>query len=250
MDKILTKIKPLKFLIIIVEMNKAEKVSSILNEHGFQFQFVSIAEGTAPSEIRSYWGFGETEKSIIWSIIPGDTAEYVLSILKTEFSFNKPNTGVAFVLPINSFVDPIIATHIGSCGDKPQNQPAKGEIKMEDRLFSLLMAIVKKGYSDEVMEAAREAGAQGGTIIKARGTGEHEIAKFMGMMIEPEKDIIIILAKKGSRTAIMKSIYDKAGLHTEGNGLILSLPVEEVLGAFSLNSELAEEALSDDNPSS
>lgn len=242
MDTPIVKPKPLEFLVVIVDMEIGEEVSMFLNEHGFRFHFVSIAEGTAPSEIESYWGFGETEKSVIWSIIPKESSKYILSLLENEFSFNKPNTGLAFIMPIKSFADPIIASHIAGCGDKPENYETEGGRKMEDRVYSLLMAIVKKGFSDEVMEAAREAGARGGTIMKARGTGEHEIVKFLGMTIEPEKDVILILAKQDKRSEIMKAIYEKAGLHREGNGLIIALPVDDVVGFFNLNRDLADEA--------
>jgi nitrogen regulatory protein PII len=243
MDEIMTKIKPLSLLVAIVDMNQGEKVSMFLNEHGYRFHFVSIAEGTAPTEIRSYWGFGETEKSIVWGLIPKDNSKYIFSILNEEFHLTKPNTGIAFIVPIKSFADPIIASHIASCGDKPNdNNTEDGGKKMEDRVYSLLMAIVKKGFSDEVMEAARAVGARGGTIMKARGTGEHEIVKFLGITIEPEKDIILILTKQENRSAIMKTIYEKAGLHTEGNGLIIALPVDEVLGSFNLNNDIASEA--------
>ncbi|MFA6617632.1 MAG: P-II family nitrogen regulator [Candidatus Neomarinimicrobiota bacterium] len=242
MEGDIKKIKPLKLLIAIVDMNKGEKLSMFLNDHDYKFHFVSIAEGTAPSEIRSYWGFEDTQKSVVWALIPGDSSKHVLSIIKNEFMLNRPNTGVVFIVPIESFADPVVADHISKCGDRPENKNEEnGEEKMDKREYSLLMAIVKKAYSDEVMAAAREVGAKGGTILKARGTGEHEITKFLGITIEPEKDIILILTKREKRSNIMKTIYEKAGLHTEGNGLILALPVDEALGSFNLNHEMVEE---------
>lgn len=242
MEGDIKKINPLKLLIAIVDMNKGEKLSMLLNDHDYKFHFVSIAEGTAPSEIRSYWGFEDTQKSVVWGLIPGNSSKHVLSIIKNEFMFNRPNTGVVFIVPIESFADSVVADHISKCGDRPENEPEEnGEETMNKREYSLLMAIVKKGYSDEVMAAAREVGAKGGTIIKARGTGGHEITQFLGITIEPEKDIILILTKREKRSEIMKTIYEKAGLHTEGNGLILSLPVSEALESINLNNELLEE---------
>ena len=149
---------------------------------------------------------------------------------------------MTLTLPIKSFADPIIASHIGGSGDKPENYETEGERKMEEKFIRCLWLLLK-GFSDEVMAAARKAGARGGTIMKARGTGEHEIVKFLGMTIEPEKDVIIILAKKDKRSEIMKAIYEKAGLHTEGNGLVIALPVDDVVGSFNLNSQLADEAI-------
>lgn len=105
---------------------------------------------------------------------------------------------------------------------------------MSDQSYSLIFAIVNRGFSGVVMEGARSAGARGGTIMNARGTGSLDIEKFMGMTIEPEKEIILILAPKEKRKDIMKAIYKTAGLNTEGNGFAIALPVEEVVGLFNL----------------
>lgn len=236
--------KPLKFLVAIVDMKKGEMLASLLNEHNYNVHYISIAQGTAPTEIRSYWGFSDTEKSLLWGLILGDASEYVLDLLTENAELTKANSGVAFTIPIRSFANPALLSYISQGGDMPTKNN-EGDNTMDEKekpTHSLLMAIVKKGYADDVMEAARQAGARGGTIFRARGTGNHETAKFLGVTIEPEKDVILILARRGSRTAIMRSIYDKAGLHTEGNGLVLALPVENVVGSFNLNKEIIEKA--------
>ncbi|MBR6751311.1 MAG: P-II family nitrogen regulator [Clostridia bacterium] len=105
---------------------------------------------------------------------------------------------------------------------------------MEDKKsFSLLVAIVKRGYSESAMSAAREAGARGGTVFNARGTGSLEAQKFLGVPIEPEKEVLLILAEKSVRQDIMRAIYKEAGLETNGNGIVFALPVEDVVGAFT-----------------
>lgn len=109
---------------------------------------------------------------------------------------------------------------------------------MSDTKFALIIIVVKKGFADAVMDAARTAGAKGGTIIHARGTATAETQTFLGLNIEPEKDLVMILAENEKRNGIMKSIDGKAGLDQEGNGLIFSLPVEEVLGSFNLSNTL------------
>lgn len=95
---------------------------------------------------------------------------------------------------------------------------------------SLIIAIVNKGYSEEVMTAAREAGAGGGTVLHARGTGSAEAAKIFGITVEPEKDFIMILSTDEARGAIMMAIKQAAGIATPGRGICFSLPVDDVLG--------------------
>ena len=103
--------------------------------------------------------------------------------------------------------------------------------------YSLIVTIVNRGYSDEVMDAAREAGAQGGTILYSRGAGIHETETFFGISIQPEKELVMILAKEEIRAAILQAIVHKTGLNREGRGLSFSLPVSAVSGICHLNSE-------------
>ncbi|HOO22470.1 MAG TPA: P-II family nitrogen regulator [Clostridia bacterium] len=107
--------------------------------------------------------------------------------------------------------------------------------------YSLLIAIVRKGFCEKVMIAAHAAGARGGTLIHGRGTGSLDASKIWGVTIEPEKDIILILTEKSARQEIMKAIYKEAGLTTEGNGIVISLPVEDVIGIANITKEIVEE---------
>ena len=95
---------------------------------------------------------------------------------------------------------------------------------MESACYSMILAIVRHGYADTVMNAARKEGARGGTVLNARGTGGADISKFLGVTIEPEREIILILARSDLRKAILEAIYEAAGLHTEANGLTVTLP--------------------------
>jgi nitrogen regulatory protein PII len=105
-------------------------------------------------------------------------------------------------------------------------------------VYSLLIAIVQRGYCESVMMAAKHAGAKGGTVLHGRGTGSLDASKVWGVTIEPEKDIVLILTEKSIRKDIMKAIYKDAGLTTEGKGIVLSLPVEDIIGITSLTNDI------------
>ena len=100
---------------------------------------------------------------------------------------------------------------------------------MQNTNHELIVAISQHGYTDLIMEAARSAGASGGTVVKARGTGA-EIAKFFGVSISEEKEMIYIVAKRTDRDAIMHAIMEKAGSASEAHGVSFSLPVDSVVG--------------------
>ena len=85
--------------------------------------------------------------------------------------------------------------------------------------FELIVTIVNRGYSDYVVEAARNAGASGGTIVYGRGTGVHEKDTILGVSIQPEKEMILTLVKATNKKKIMQAIVDGANLNKEGKGI-------------------------------
>jgi len=96
--------------------------------------------------------------------------------------------------------------------------------------FDLIVTIVNKTHSEKVLEAARQAGAEGGTIIFGRGTGIHENAKLFGIAIEPEKELILTLIKKDLTESVLDSIVAKVNLDQPGKGIAFVLDVEKVVG--------------------
>lgn len=97
--------------------------------------------------------------------------------------------------------------------------------------YELIVAIVNNGFEEEVMSAARAAGARGGTVFNARGTANADKdVNFLGIALHPHKEIVFILAKKDTKQNIMNAIKDQAGLTTPGSGILFTLPVEDVLG--------------------
>ncbi len=105
---------------------------------------------------------------------------------------------------------------------------AEKEVKKEK--YEVVVVIVNEGHSDKVMDAAREAGARGGTISHARGSGTKDIEKKYGIVITPSKEMLYILVNENIRDNVMAAINKAAGLDTMGQGIIFSLPVDNVSG--------------------
>ena len=108
--------------------------------------------------------------------------------------------------------------------------------------FELIVSIVNKGFTSVVMDAARLVGAKGGTIINAKGSGSHEAEKMFGITVQPEKEMVFIIAPKDVRNDIMKSIIEKAGLNALGKGICFAMPIDDIMGvALGINNPNAEE---------
>ena len=101
---------------------------------------------------------------------------------------------------------------------------------VKEREFDLIMTIVNRGFADQVVDAARAAGAHGGTVFYARGTGIHELEKFFAISIQPEKEVVLNIVRHEQTQAIIHSIVAAAGLKTEGKGLSFALPISNMAG--------------------
>jgi hypothetical protein len=94
----------------------------------------------------------------------------------------------------------------------------------------LIVTIVSRGYTDVVMDAARSAGATGGTVIHARSIGQKEAEKFLGVSIEPEKEIVLITTSSAAKQAIMKAIAAQTSAQPAAKAFLMSLPINGVIG--------------------
>ena len=107
--------------------------------------------------------------------------------------------------------------------------------------YEAVFCIVNSGFSEHVMEAAKEVGARGGTVLHARGTANKEAEQFFHITIQPDKEIVMILVTADIKDAVLHAIYQQAGLKSEGQGIAFSMPVDDVVGIAS-NSAPAPEA--------
>lgn len=99
----------------------------------------------------------------------------------------------------------------------------------DERMYDLIIAIVGRGFSDYVVSSARDAGATGATIVYGRGTSDYD-KQVMGISLQPEREVVLILVNHADRKKIMKEIVDKTSVIEEGRGICFSLPVTQVYG--------------------
>ena len=102
----------------------------------------------------------------------------------------------------------------------------------------VIFCVVNAGFSESVMDAAKEFGARGGTVIKARGTANSESEKLFGITIQPEKEIVMILVTSDIKDDILHALYSEVGLKTPGQGIAFSMPVDQVVGLSADTSDI------------
>ena len=212
--------------ITIVRKADEREFADFLLSHGAAPIYASICQGSANSKTLDLLGLEKSEKMMIQSIVPHNKISELKLGLIRELEIDRPGRGIALAVPLSALASRQVLRHI--IGDETEenviNESNERKTEME-----LIVAICAKGHSDGIIDAAREAGAQGGTIMKAKGTAAAGTNKFFGMSISDEKEITYIVAKKEIRSDIMKAI---AGFTyaDDAHPIVFSLPVTETAG--------------------
>jgi len=100
--------------------------------------------------------------------------------------------------------------------------------------FDLIVTIVNRGGADDVIAASRKAGAEGGTCLLGRGIGIHEKAKFLGIPIEPAKDIVLTITPEERTDTVLESIRREVQLDKPGHGIGFVIGLKKVVGIAHL----------------
>ena len=221
---------PLRMLFMIATPKLANKAANLFKEDNVPLQYLFYAQGTASSEIMDTLGLGSIDKTVLMSMIPKLFADKLLIKLRKELHLGMPNTGVAFTVAISGASARTIKMLESLPPEESQGTLRKEENEVTENEYNMILVIVNQGFSEEVMDAARPAGASGGTAFHCRRVGNEEAMKFWSISVQQEKEIVLILVKKESKLPIMQAIAQKCGMQTEANGMVLSLPVDGVEG--------------------
>lgn len=219
--------RKLQALLMITTPKLADKAAKVFQKEHLPLQYRFNAEGTAPSDIMDMLGLGSTDKCVLVSITQKQQADAILKKLKAGLQMNAVNSGIAFTIPLNG-VSNLILRLLSQNEDGSNKPTGKDSMIMAETKHALITAVVNRGFSGDVMNAARSAGAMGGTVVHSRQMGDQEATAMWGA--DEEKEIVMILADAENRVAIMQAISEKCGMHSEAKGLVMSMPIDSVTG--------------------
>ena len=216
----------LYWMTTIVDRKIAKKYVELYNETGKTVLFVTLGTGTASSEVMDYLGLDSSEKAVIFSLQEEEGWLETKKLLQKKLQIDAPGGGIAFTVPLSSIGGKKTLQFLLEKEDFKKEE----ESTLKDTVHELIVVISDQGYVDMIMEAARGAGAYGGTVIHAKGTGMEVAEKFMGVSLAAEKEMTFIVAKKEQKNDIMKAIMEKAGAETKAKSIVFSLPVTDTAG--------------------
>lgn len=242
----------LKMLVVIVDWHKVDIVKEIMRDFYVRFKYVCVGQGTANSELLEVLGIGHSDKGVVFCLQPEYCIKKMMDTISGKLWLSQPGNGIAFVLPLSGVStsasqrvndekfkklaeslspeerEKYIAFHSEM---KAEWEAHKMEAGMSNEIQNdLIVVLVNQGYSDELMDKAKEAGAGGGTVIPARRIGTEESVKFFGISVQSEKEIVAILTKREKKNDIMKAIEHSYGLASDARGIVFSLPVDGIAG--------------------
>ncbi|MDR0468644.1 MAG: P-II family nitrogen regulator [Peptococcaceae bacterium] len=222
----------IELIVAIVDRGKGKRVTDIFIKHHAHRHFICLGIGTASSEIMDYLGLGETEKDIVLTLAPKVGVPDLFEAVNTEMQLKKPGKGIMFTVPLSGIGVDAFHSLIQTSQDIFKKDVKEVETNKQEETVKhdLILAILNQGFTEGVMAVAREAGATGGTVIHGRNVGLEGMDTFLGIHIEPEKDVLLIVTKREDKPKIMKAVNQVAGSKTECQGFIFSLPVNSLAG--------------------
>ena len=214
-------------MITITDRSRGEEFANWYQKQGIPLVMTALGNGTATTEILNLLGLEATEKAVLFCVAA--RSPRLVRRAAKDLWLDVPGRGVLMTVPISS---------MGVAAKEYLLQGQEAEEIMESKqTHELVVAIAKQGHTDQVMNAARSAGATGGTVVHAKGAGTDLAKKFFGVSIATERELVFILVKAENRKDIMKAIIAQAGVKTEAEAMVFSMPVSDIAGLRQLDAE-------------
>lgn len=213
----------MNYVFSIVNPGMSARMNEICDRLELPLRIELIGRGTATKNMLDLLGLSAREYHIIMTVADRERTAALIDEARRQLYIDAPGHGIIAATPIKSVGGGKTLSHLNG------GKPAEGAPEINYN-YEIILAIANEGYTDAVMDAAREAGARGGTVLHGKGTGSKDAAKFFGVSIATEKEVIMIVARSSEKAAIMKSIINKAGNGTDAGAVVMSLPVSAVAG--------------------
>ncbi len=210
----------------ITDRKSADKYFNLFQDNGIHVIYGTLGYGTATNDVLDYLGLEKNEKAVTFSVVEEETWIQVKKELEKKLKIDAPGGGISFITPLSSIGGKKTLQFL----IEKEDYQKEGETALKETTHELIIVIAEQGYTAMIMDAARGAGAYGGTVIHAKGTGMELAEKFMHMQLAAEKEIIYIVTKTEQKNPIMQAIMEHAGANTKAKAITFSLPVTATAG--------------------
>lgn len=218
----------LNAVITIVNRSREKFLRTVTKETDIPFSFTMLGNGTATRSHLDYYGLEATEKAVVVFVADAEKTAALFRAVKHRMFLDVPGNGIMAVVPVKSVGGGPTLAFLTNNREQDNGVPDLNSMTHE-----LVIVICNRGCTDDVMDVARAAGAGGGTVLHAKGTGAALAKKFFGVTLAEEKEIILIAVKNTQRSDIMKAIASGCGPTSASGAISFSLPLTEIIGIRS-----------------
>ena len=218
-------------MITITDRRSTDGFLQLYKSHGVTVSMRTVGSGTAVQETLSTLGLEKTEKAVLLVVVTAERWQKIQKDLRRKMQIDVPGTGIAFIVPLSSIGGKRALMFL------TEHQPLtwKEESTLKDTRYELLLVVANQGYTGSIMDAARTAGAGGGTVIHAKGT-LHTGALCVELV--NEKELVLIVSRTSQKNTIMKAIME--GANPKAGAIVFSLPVTDTAGLRLMEEDEAQ----------
>lgn len=214
----------MNFVISIINPDALPTLAELLESQSIPLTITLHGKGTAVASMRELLGIESDKKRIVVSIASQEKTSALIGAMKRYLHIGVPGHGIVIATPIKSIGGGKTVAYLND------GNPAAKYTPNLNYAYELIVVIANEGNTDLVMNAARAAGARGGTVVHGKGTAAADTEKFYHISIAEEKEVILIVSATSQKASIMQAILKKAGPGTRAGALVFSLPTTEVAG--------------------
>ena len=230
----------MNYIISIINPDSLSILMDLCNQLDLPLSITMAGRGTAVQSMLDLLGIESNERRIVFTVASEEKTKKLIQAQKRHMHIGVPGHGIVIAVPIKSVGGGKTVAFLNGETDNAAYTPSL------NYAHELIVAVCSQGCTDMVMNAARAAGARGGTvlahipsvrIVHGKGTGANGAPKFYNITIAQEKEMILIVAAASQKTAIMQSILKKAGPDSKAGTIVFSLPTTQVAGFALLDNQ-------------
>ena len=209
----------------IITRGKGKKYVESLTKNGMGFHMIANGIGTAPSEMMDIFGLGTNDKDIVITLAPENILNSYLVDVNRGIDGSYEYGGLMMCVRLSA-ISRLGSELVNRTSKENDTKGGKKKVKNTEK-HQLILVSVNQGYTDAVMQTARQAGAMGGTVMRARLSESSMMEQFGESAVQSEREIITIFAPLGTASKIMEDINRAHGVLSEANGIVMALPVDK-----------------------
>lgn len=228
----MTGVNVVKLLVAIVDRGKGARVVETFRGIGLPYASLLMGRGTANSRMLECLGLSETRKDVVLAFADARRAPQAMRAAEERLGLSEPGRGILLCLSLSGLSSRVHQALGGDAGTFEQQEEAMSEqgAGQDESSFDLVLAAVRRGDAETVMEAARPCGATGGTVVHGRRADGGGAGSLLGVEVDPEEDLVAIVCRHADKLPIMRAVGKAAGPSTPSRGVVLSLPLDSVVG--------------------